>query len=40
MLKEADLKQNSKIVEMQMAEKSSRIQKTNAAFLKNLTTKL
>ena len=40
MLKEADLKQNSKIVEMQMAEKTSRIQKTNAAFLKNLTTKL
>jgi hypothetical protein len=40
MLKEADLKQNSKIVEMQMAEKTSRIQKTNAAFLNNLTNKL
>jgi hypothetical protein len=40
MLKEADLKQNSKIVEMQMAEKNSRIQKTNAEFLKNLSSKL
>jgi hypothetical protein len=40
MLKEADLKQNSKIVEMQMAEKNSRLQKTNADFLKTLTSKL
>jgi SNF2 family DNA or RNA helicase len=40
MLKEADLKQNSKIVEMQMAEKNSRIQKTNAEFLKTLSSKL
>lgn len=40
MLKEADLKQNSKIVEMQMAEKNSRIQKTNAQFLKTLSSKL
>jgi hypothetical protein len=40
MLKEADLKQNSKIVEMQMAEKNSRLQKTNAEFLKTLTSKL
>jgi hypothetical protein len=40
MLKEADLKQNSRIVEMQMAEKNSRLQKTNAEFLKNLSSKL
>jgi hypothetical protein len=40
MLKEADLKNNTKIVEMQMFDKSATIGKTEEDFLNNLTTKL
>ena len=40
MLKEADLKQNSKIVEMQMLDKSATIGKTEEDFLNSLTEKL
>jgi multidrug efflux pump subunit AcrA (membrane-fusion protein) len=40
MLKEADLKNNTKIVELQMADKASIIGKAEEDFLNNLTSKL
>jgi hypothetical protein len=40
MLKEADLKNNTKIVELQMADKVATIGKSQDDFLKNLSDKL
>jgi hypothetical protein len=40
MLKEADIKNKSKIVELQMSEKAATIGKTEEDFLNNLTEKL